>query len=88
VWLSAIDLPVRLICILEGCLQGFTDEVLVAPNPANYYLPHESTDALDTFGGSSMIADYQGRIVSEHKYGTGPSYGSSPTRFRRWIVLE
>src|SRR5262249_50317023 len=27
VWLSAIDLPVRLICIPEGCLQGFTDEV-------------------------------------------------------------
>ena len=26
-WLSAIDLPVRLICIPEGCLQGFTDEV-------------------------------------------------------------
>src|SRR2546426_9870835 len=27
VWLSAIDLPVRLICVPEGCLQGFTDEV-------------------------------------------------------------
>jgi predicted amidohydrolase len=27
VWLSAIDLPVRLIAIPEGALQGFTDEV-------------------------------------------------------------
>ena len=47
---------------------------VVAPNPANYYLLPESTDALDTFGGKSMIVDYQGRIVSEHKYGAGPSY--------------
>jgi predicted amidohydrolase len=27
-WLTAMDLPVRLICIPEGGLQGFTDEVL------------------------------------------------------------
>ncbi len=27
VWLSAIDLPVRLIAIPEGALQGFTDEI-------------------------------------------------------------
>src|SRR5438477_11365404 len=27
-WLSSMDLPVRLICIPEGALQGFTDEVL------------------------------------------------------------
>src|SRR5437870_11844631 len=27
VWLSAIYLPVRLICVPEGCLQGFPDEV-------------------------------------------------------------
>ena len=47
---------------------------VVAPNPANYYLLQESKDALDTFGGKSMIIDYQGRIVSEHKYGAGPSY--------------
>ena len=47
---------------------------VVAPNPANYYLMPDSSDALDTFGGQSMIVDYQGRIVSEHKYGAGPSY--------------
>ena len=27
-WLSSMDLPVRLICVPEGGLQGFTDEVL------------------------------------------------------------
>jgi hypothetical protein len=27
VWLAAIDLPVRLIAIPEGALQGFTDEI-------------------------------------------------------------
>src|SRR3979490_1318823 len=27
-WLSSLDLPVRLICIPEGALQGFNDEVL------------------------------------------------------------
>src|ERR1700758_3050023 len=27
-WLSSMDLPVKLICIPEGGLQGFTDEVL------------------------------------------------------------
>jgi len=47
---------------------------VVAPNPANYYLLPDSKDALDTFGGQSMIIDYQGKIVSEHKYGAGPSY--------------
>jgi hypothetical protein len=37
----------------------------------------DSTDALDTFGGKSMIIDYQGRIISEHKYGAGPSYAGA-----------
>src|SRR5499427_4273126 len=27
-WLSSLDLPVRLIAVPEGALQGFTDEVL------------------------------------------------------------
>jgi predicted amidohydrolase len=39
---------------------------VVAPNPANYFLTQESSDALDTFGGKSMIVDYQGKILSEH----------------------
>jgi formamidase len=50
---------------------------VVAPNPANYFLTQESTDALDTFGGKSMIVDYQGKILSEHGYGAGPSYAGA-----------
>ena len=50
---------------------------VVAPNPANYFLMPDSTDAIDTFGGQSMIVDYQGRILSEHKYGAGPSYAGA-----------
>jgi len=50
---------------------------VVAPNPANYFLTPESTDAFDTFGGKSMIVDYQGRILSEHSYGAGPSYAGA-----------
>jgi len=50
---------------------------VVAPNPANYFLTQESGDALDTFGGKSMIVDYQGKILSEHGYGAGPSYAGA-----------
>ncbi len=50
---------------------------VIAPNPANYYLLPESPDALDTFGGKSMIIDYQGRVLSEHAYGAGPSYAGA-----------
>ena len=51
VWLSAIDLPVRLICIPEGCLQGFTDEVFdwdheKYVDELALDLPGEETDAL------------------------------------------
>src|SRR5713101_6263698 len=51
VWLSAIDLPVRLICVPEGCLQSFTDEVFDWDH--NKYvdemaldIPGEETEAL------------------------------------------
>ena len=50
---------------------------LVAPNPANYFLMPDSSDALDTFGGKSMIVDYQGKILSQHAYGAGPSYAGA-----------
>ena len=29
---------------------------------------------IDTFGGQSMIVDYKGRIVGQHRYGAGSSY--------------
>ena len=50
---------------------------VVAPNPANYFLTPESADPFDTFGGKSMIVDYQGRILSEHSHGAGPSYAGA-----------
>lgn len=50
---------------------------VVAPNPANYYLMQDSKDGLDTFGGKSMIVDYQGKILSSHDYGAGPSYAGA-----------
>jgi hypothetical protein len=50
---------------------------VVAPNVACYYLTQESDTAIDTFGGQSMIVDYQGRVLSEHKYGSGSSYAGA-----------
>ncbi len=47
---------------------------VVAPNPASY-LPAPGTKfPIDTFGGKSMIVDYQGRIVSSHESGGTASY--------------
>src|SRR6201982_2578511 len=56
-WLSSMDLPVRLICIPEGGLQGFTDEVLD--------LDHEtyaSECAIDIPGRET---DYLGRLAQQ-----------------------
>ena len=47
---------------------------VVAPNLATYYLHTESVDAIDTFGGRSMVIDYKGRVVGQHLYGAGSSY--------------
>ena len=56
-WLSSMDLPVRLICIPEGGLQGFTDEVLD--------LDHETYArecAIDIPGPET---DYLGRLARQ-----------------------
>src|SRR6266540_3502579 len=50
-WLSSLDLPVRLIAIPEGALQGFNDEVLDVDHAAfarecAIDIPGEETDAL------------------------------------------
>src|SRR5262249_52352828 len=50
-WLSSMDLPVRLICIPEGGLQGFTDEVFDADHvefarDCAIDIPGPETDAL------------------------------------------
>ncbi len=47
---------------------------VVAPNPAAYLPTPETKFPLDTFGGKSMIVDYQGRIVSSHAAGGTASY--------------
>src|SRR6266702_4519462 len=47
---------------------------VVAPNLATYYLEQDSELPVDTFGGSSMIVDYRGRVVGSHRYGAGSSY--------------
>lgn len=47
---------------------------VVAPNPASYYPTPETKSPLDTFGGRTMIVDYQGRIVSRHDAGGAASY--------------
>jgi predicted amidohydrolase len=47
---------------------------VVAPNLATYYLEQDSDLPIDTFGGQSMIVDYKGRIVGQHRYGAGSSY--------------
>jgi predicted amidohydrolase len=47
---------------------------VLAPNLATYYLEQDSELPVDTFGGSSMIVDYKGRVVGRHSYGAGSSY--------------
>ena len=49
---------------------------VIAPNPAAYLPTPESQFPLDTFGGNSMLVDYQGRIVSNHEAGGGASYAA------------
>src|SRR6266536_651920 len=47
---------------------------IVAPNMGTYYLHPEEDLPIDTFGGRSMIVDFKGRIVGQHRYGAGSSY--------------
>ncbi len=50
---------------------------VIAPNVATYYLTQESETSIDTFGGQSMLVDYQGQVLSNHKYGSGSSYAGA-----------
>ena len=47
---------------------------VVAPNPGGYLPMPDSPFPIDSFGGNSMIVDYQGQIVSNHKSGGSASY--------------
>jgi predicted amidohydrolase len=50
---------------------------VVAPNPASYAPSVESKFPLDMFGGQSMIVDYQGRLLSNHRSGGAASYAGA-----------
>ena len=50
---------------------------VVAPNPASYAPSAESKFPLDMFGGQSMIVDYQGRLLSNHRSGGAASYAGA-----------
>jgi hypothetical protein len=50
---------------------------VVAPNPAAYLPMPESQFPIDTFGGKSMIVDYQGRVISNHEAGGAASYAGA-----------
>jgi predicted amidohydrolase len=50
---------------------------MVCPNPASYAPAAESRFPLDMFGGQSMIVDYQGRMIANHKPGGAASYAGA-----------
>jgi predicted amidohydrolase len=50
---------------------------VIAPNPASYLPSPDSAFPIDTFGGNSMIVDYQGRVLSNHSAGGAASYGGA-----------
>ena len=66
-WLSSLDLPVRLIAIPEGALQGFNDEVLDLDHAAfarecAIDIPGPETEAL-----SKIARDYNSFLIAQAK---------------------
>lgn len=67
VWLSSLDLPVRLIALPEGALQGFNDEVLDLDHvqyarDCAIDIPGEETEAL-----GRMARTYQSYVMAQAK---------------------
>src|SRR6202030_3318120 len=82
-WLSSLDLPVRLIAIPEGALQGFNDEVLDLDHvqfarECAIDIPGPETDAL-----GAIARDYNSYIVAQAKahHPDWPNSQSSNDRF-------
>ncbi|MGE0068483.1 MAG: nitrilase-related carbon-nitrogen hydrolase, partial [Solirubrobacterales bacterium] len=50
---------------------------VVAPNVASYRLLPELTTPIDTFGGHTMIVDYQGRVIGHHEPGGVSGYAAA-----------
>src|SRR6266567_2845914 len=66
-WLSSLDLPVRLIAIPEGGLQGFTDEVLDLDHvefarSCAIDIPGEETEAL-----GNLARQYDAFVIAQAK---------------------
>ena len=67
VWLSSLDLPVRLIALPEGALQGFNDEVLDLDHAkfareGAIDIPGEETEAL-----GRIARDYDAFVMAQAK---------------------
>jgi predicted amidohydrolase len=50
---------------------------LLAPNVASQRLLPDKETPIDTFGGHTMIVDYQGRVISEHEPGGVAGYAAA-----------
>jgi hypothetical protein len=47
---------------------------VIAPNLGTYYLTVDSETPIDTFGGGSLIADHQGRVIGQLSYSGASSW--------------
>jgi hypothetical protein len=47
---------------------------VIAPNLGTYYLTVDSETPIDTFGGGSLIADHQGRVIGRLTYSGASSW--------------
>ena len=47
---------------------------VIAPNLGTYYLTVDSETPIDTFGGGSLIADHQGRVIGSLSYSGASSW--------------
>jgi len=50
---------------------------LIAPNVACYYPNKRAKMSVDVFGGQSMVVDYHGQVISNHRYGGNASYAGA-----------
>ncbi len=47
---------------------------VIAPNPGSYLTLPDGRYPIDAFGGNSMLVDYQGRVISNHRAGGNSSW--------------
>src|SRR5262247_1236705 len=76
-WLSSLDLPVRLIAIPEGALQGFNDEVLDLDHvqfarECAIDIPGEETEELGKIArdNGAFIINPRGKVILRHYKGS------------------